>query len=75
MLVSITSNEPDEGLDPDDQPGDIQGADLGADDRSFLLRAERAPFGTGRVYTVVYQASDGSGNVATAVSQVTVRKQ
>jgi len=71
VLASITSNEPDDGLSPDDVPGDIQGADFGTDDRSFLLRAEHGPMNT-RIYTVTYQASDASGNTGTAVGQVTV---
>src|SRR6185503_5982249 len=44
-LVSITSNEPDNGLGDGDQPFDIQGAAFGTDDRQFQLRSERS--GTG----------------------------
>ena len=53
--------------------GDIQDAQLGADDRSFSLAAKRA--GTnmaGRIYTVTYSATDASGNKATASATVTV---
>ena len=39
-LVSITSNEPDEGTGDGNQPNDIQDADFGTDDREFRLRAE-----------------------------------
>ncbi|HKA04801.1 MAG TPA: HYR domain-containing protein, partial [Acidimicrobiales bacterium] len=39
-LVSITSNEPDNGLGDGDQPDDIQ-AVFDTDDRVFLLRSER----------------------------------
>lgn len=53
-LVSIRSNEPDNGLGDGDTPNDIQGADYGSDDRQFQLRAERSGKGTGRVYTVTY---------------------
>ena len=67
-LLSITSSEPDNGLGDGDTANDIQGADLGTDDRSFLLRAERSGTGPGRVYTVTYQARDAAGN-ATTVSQ------
>jgi hypothetical protein len=56
-LVSITSNEPDNGLGDGDQPEDIQGAGAG-DVREFFLRAERRGGGGGRVYTIVYEASD-----------------
>jgi hypothetical protein len=53
--------------------GDIQDAQIGTDDRSFSLAAKRA--GTslaGRIYTVTYSATDGSGNKATASATVTV---
>ena len=52
---------------------DIQGAQFGTDDRQFQLKAKRA--GTnlaGRIYTVTYSATDGSGNKATASATVTV---
>jgi hypothetical protein len=69
-LVSITSNEPDEGLGDGDMPGDVAGAAFGTDDRDFQLRAERSGLGTGRVYTITYEAVDDSGN--TTVQQLTV---
>lgn len=53
--------------------GDIQGAQLGTDDRQFSLAATRA--GTnqaGRIYTIIYSATDASGNKATASAAVTV---
>jgi hypothetical protein len=65
-LESITANET---LDPND----IQNAQFGTDDRNFSLAAKRA--GTslaGRIYTVTYSATDGSGNKATASATVTV---
>ena len=51
-LVSITSNEPDEGLGDGDEPRDIQGAVFNTDDRQFLLRRERGGLGNGRIYTI-----------------------
>ena len=72
-LVSITSNEPDNGLGDGDRPNDIQ-ATLGADDRTFQLRSERGGRGSGRVYTVTYEASDASGNKTTKQATVTVPK-
>lgn len=66
-LISITSNEPDNRTGDGDTTGDIAGADVGTPDLSFALRAERAAGGTGRVYTITYQATDASGN-ATRVS-------
>jgi hypothetical protein len=65
-LESITSNE---ALGPEDVSGDA----TGTDDRSFSLRATRS--GTnpaGRIYTITYSATDGSGNRATASTTVTV---
>jgi len=71
-LVSITSNEPDNGLGDGDTVDDIQQANLGTDDRSFQLRSERSGGGNGRVYTVTYEASDGSGNKTVRQATVTV---
>jgi hypothetical protein len=72
VLVSITSNEADDGLGDGDTPNDIQGASFGTDDRSFSLRAERSAKGTGRAYTVTYRATDASGNVTAVSVPVTV---
>lgn len=72
MLVSIASDEPDQGTGPDDLPRDIQGADIGTADLEFFLRAERAEEGDGRSYTVCYEASDGSGNVTQQCAVVEV---
>jgi parallel beta-helix repeat protein len=69
-LLSITSNQADSGLDPQDVPNDIQEWVTGTDDRSGFLRAER--FEQARVYTVTYQASDPAGNTATCSTTVTV---
>lgn len=71
-LQSITSSEPDDGQGDGDTPNDIQGAVVGADDRSFLLRSERGGGATGRTYTVCYEAEDGSGNVGSSCATVTV---
>jgi hypothetical protein len=72
QLVSITSNEPDDGLGDGDTPGDIQGAELGTADTRFALRAERSGLGAGRVYTIVYRTSDGPGNTRLAAAVVRV---
>jgi hypothetical protein len=71
-LVSITSNEPDNGLGDGDVPNDIQGAVFGTDDRQFLLRRERGGTGRGRVYTITYSATDASGNQTVRQATVTV---
>ena len=71
-LVSVSSSEPDDGLGDGDTPGDIAGAAVGTDDRSFELRAERSGSGPGRLYRVIYQATDASGNTALATATVSV---
>ncbi|MBK5266764.1 MAG: ExeM/NucH family extracellular endonuclease [Acidimicrobiia bacterium] len=66
VLVSVTSNEPDNGEDDGDTVNDI----VIVDDFHFQLRAERSGVGQGRTYTITYQVTDDCGN--TAVSSVTV---
>jgi hypothetical protein len=67
-LVSVTSNEPDIGLGYDDMPNDI----VINKDGTISLRAERSDKGTGRVYTITYQATDLAGNATKAAATVTV---
>ncbi len=71
-LVSVVSNEADNGLGDGDFADDIQKVELGTDDRELMLRAERSGKGTGRVYTLTYQARDASGNVSTSTVTVSV---
>ena len=64
-IESITSNE---GIAFTDYEGATPG-----DDRQFRLRASRAGNNmAGRIYTVTYSATDGSGNKSTASTTVTV---
>jgi hypothetical protein len=67
-LVSISSSEPDSGR----AGGDVQGADVGSDDRTFSLRAERAGNGPGRIYTVRYATTDAVGNRTEQAATVVV---
>jgi hypothetical protein len=71
-LISVTSSEPDNGLGDGDTVGDIQGAQTGTDDREFQLRSERSGTGPGRVYTIVYEARDASGNATVRTATVVV---
>jgi hypothetical protein len=74
-LVSITSSEPATGvLSNGDQGPDIQGGNIGTDDREFSLRSERdtGHGNTGRVYTITYRTTDRSGNSSDVKSIVTV---
>jgi hypothetical protein len=69
-LVSITSNEPDNGLGDGDTAGDIE---IRSDGKIFL-RAERSGGGNGRVYTLTYSATDSAGNITYSTTQVKVPK-
>jgi predicted extracellular nuclease len=67
-LVSVTSNEPDNGEDDGNTVNDI----VIVDDYEFKLRAERSGVGAGRTYTITYEATDSCGNSATASATVFV---
>lgn len=70
-LVSITSNESDNGLGDGDTSGDID-AEIGSSDLEFDLRAERAGIGFGRIYTVTYRVTDAGGLSTTVTAEVRV---
>ncbi len=72
VLTSITSNEPDNGKGDGNTVDDIQAANFGADDTSFQLRSERSGKGDGRIYSIVYTASDCVGNTASDTVEVHV---
>jgi hypothetical protein len=67
-LTSVTSSEPENGIGDGNTAPDILEEDLGSDDHTFLLRAERMGGGSGRVYTAKYIATDGSGNATPEVA-------
>ena len=71
-LLSITSSEADAGLGKKDVPGDIQEARIGQDDRVFKLRNESFGKKRGRIYTIVYRATDRSGNHRDVTAKVRV---
>jgi uncharacterized protein len=70
-LVSVTSNEPDNGPGDGNTINDI----VIVDDYTFKLRAERSAQGSGRIYTITYQVTDTCGNVSTQSATVTVPKK
>jgi predicted extracellular nuclease len=67
-LISVTSNEPDNGLGDGDTANDI----VIVDNDTIQLRAERAGNGDGRIYTITYQATNTCGATVTATATVTV---
>lgn len=67
-LISVTSNEPDDGLGDGDLPDDI----VIIDDHTFQLRAERSGNGTDRIYTITYLVTDDCGNSQYVEAYVTV---
>jgi PKD repeat protein len=67
-LVSITSNEPDNSIGDGNTVNDI----VIVEDFTFNLNAERSGLGCGRSYTIIYEATDMSGNSAMATVTVEV---
>ncbi len=67
-LLSVTSNEPDNGKGDGNTVNDI----VVVDDFHFMLRAERSGTGSGRIYTIDYRVTDACGNSATASTEVHV---
>jgi hypothetical protein len=67
-IVSVTSNEPIDGLgDGDTSPDWVITGPLTVD-----IRAERSGTGTGRIYTITVECTDDSGNSSTATVEVRV---
>jgi hypothetical protein len=71
-LIDAKSSEPDNGKGDGNTNNDIQGANIGSDDRDVMLRAERSGGGNGRVYTLTYRVTDQSGNETEAEAKVYV---
>jgi len=59
-LIEARSNEPDNSTGDGNTTNDIQGANIGSDDRNVMLRAERKGNGNGRVYTLTYLVKEGA---------------
>jgi HYR domain len=67
-IVSIASNEPDNGLGDGDTANDV--VITGA--LTASLRAERSGKGAGRFYTITIEARDAASNTSTSTVTVTV---
>jgi len=67
-LISVTSNELDNGEDDGDTVDDI----VIIDDFTFDLRAERSGIGSGRIYTITYEVTDACGNTTMQSATVIV---
>ena len=72
VLDAVSSNEPDSAGRRGDRSGDIQGFSTGTADLDGLLRAERDAHGSGRVYTLTYDARDLADNSAACSAHSTV---
>jgi hypothetical protein len=72
VLVSVTSNEPDNGVDDGNTVNDVDGVDAGNEDYAFRVRAERCGSCTGRIYTVTYAVTDEMGNVTEETAEIYV---
>ena len=69
-ILTVTSNEPDNGVGDGDTVGDTQITGP----MSLDLRAERAGMGAGRVYTITVEARDAAGNATARTVTVEVPK-
>jgi hypothetical protein len=71
VIVQATSDELEDSGDDGHTLNDIV---IAPDCKSVQLRAERDGRGDGRVYTITFKVTDGSGNAGTATAIVTVPK-
>jgi hypothetical protein len=66
--LSVTSNEPTNGLGDGDTPNDWEVIDA----HHVRLRAERSGKGTGRTYTITVTCTDAAGNAVVRTATVRV---
>jgi penicillin amidase len=74
VLVGVDSSEPDDAQGGGDgnTTDDVQSVETGTADFQVLLRAERQGAGSGRSYTLMYEASDDAGHASSSSGQVFV---
>lgn len=71
VIASVTSDEPNNSGGDGNTTNDIL---IAPGCKSVQLRAERMGGSNGRVYTITFKVTDGSGNSTTATAKVTVPK-
>jgi hypothetical protein len=71
-LVSIVSNQSDNGVGDGNTEQDIQEFENGKADTDFLVRAE-ATGNKNRIYTVTYKAIDNAGNSSIVSEDIMVK--
>lgn len=71
VIDQVTSDEIENGNGDGNTLNDIV---IGCDRKSVRLRAERNGSGDGRVYTIFFKVTDGSGQSTTVAARVTVPK-
>ncbi|MBV9925986.1 MAG: DUF5011 domain-containing protein [Acidobacteria bacterium] len=69
VIEKVTSDEIENGNGDGNTTNDIV---IGADCKSFQVRAERDGGGNGRVYTVTFKVTDASGNVGRTTATIVV---
>jgi hypothetical protein len=69
-IVSVTSNEPETGIDAEDIGPDWE--IVNAEKLKLRLRAERGANGPGRIYTIVIEGKDAKGDLYLCQTTVTV---
>jgi uncharacterized repeat protein (TIGR01451 family) len=69
VVEKVTSDEIENGNGDGNTTQDIV---IGADCKSFQLRAERDGGGNGRVYTITFKVKDASGNIGRVTARVVV---
>jgi hypothetical protein len=68
--LSVSSNEPDNGIGDGDTAPDW----IIVDAHHVQLRAERAGTGEGRIYTITITSTDSAGNSSIQTTQVVIPK-
>ena len=71
-LISIISNQEDNGNGDGNTIQDIQGTEFGTSDTDFLVRAERSG-SRDRIYKVTYKATDNAGNSVITTQNIVVK--